>query len=230
MAFASGAVNPQNTCVNIRFQIDSQSFEDALKELARAGTGVFVIGLEVAQPTAERRPIRVSMDNSTVAQILTSLCAQDKRYTYADGGQGVIDVFPTHEAGVLRNVLEMPVPELDLHVDEWPQNVMNRLPEFLPELHGFLARHAAEWARDTGRSLPGSPGAVMSTNVKPPLLSISLTNTTVRGVLNAIAAYTIRKQVNNSPAIGSSGWKAEFLLDGQAPTTLGGYLKFSAFP
>jgi hypothetical protein len=232
--FATSAPAPAQTRplahVIAYFQTDGRSFEEALEELARSGTSAFVIGFEVAEPNAERPPIRASMDDSTVAQILTFLCTQDKRYGYADAGQGVIDVIPTRESATLHKILEMSVSEVDLHVYEWPQNVISRLSDFLPDLRSFLEQHAAEWARNTGHPLPGSPGLTMSTNVKPPLLAISLRNTTVRGVLNAIAAYTIRRQVDSSPVIGPSGWKAEFVPDDQAPTTLGGYLKFSVFP
>lgn len=212
------------------FQVDGRPFEQALRELARLGGESFVIGLEVAEPRT-RIPLIHLSTTATVGQILSSLCAQNANYTFSDPGDGVIDVYPAEEPAVLRKILDIPVDHLTIETHEWPQNILARLPEFVPELQRFFSDSAEQRARETGNLIPGAPGVTMSTDVKPPLMSLSLADTTVRGILNAIAAYTLKKRgPGKGPTLGPTGWEAKFISDATAPTGLGGYLKITPFP
>jgi len=104
---------------------------------------------------------------------------------------------------------------------------------FLPELGAYLQARQLEWSRKTGRPLPGSAGSILSGNVPPPELSVTVHDTTVRGVLDAVAAYTMghgSKTLIDNPWVPPTGWRIDFKPDPEAFTGLGGYVSWSRFP
>jgi len=68
----------------------------------------------------------------------------------------------------------------------------------------------------------------MTTNVTPPEVRINLRNTTVRGLLNRIAAYSLTTAAAQN-SLGASGWEFSFRVDANGPTGLGGYPSWAAF-
>ncbi|MCE5308562.1 MAG: hypothetical protein LLG20_13065 [Acidobacteriales bacterium] len=212
-----------------------QPFEVVLRELVRRAEGRFVIGLEVAAKPADSKAANLSfsLEDVNVEQVLVAMCSLDPRYTYAENQPGVIEVRPVNEPPVLRELLELRIDHLDLQTKQWFSNLFIRFPEFVPDLGKYLYNKATEWARRTGKALPGSPGSILGGDVIPPEVSIHLENTTVRGVLNSLSAYTLEhstKDRGDGIPLSAKGWRVEFVPDPQAPTGLGGYVKWSAFP
>jgi hypothetical protein len=236
LGIAAAQVQPVSRALSVPIQkivLDDKTFDDALRELVHQSGAKVVIAFEPSATSAANVPrLQLSLENGTVEQVLTALCAIDSRYTFSEGPSGVIEVRPLKEVPELQMVLNLPVSSLKLHVREWAPNLIARLPEFIPELGQYLNMKALEWGKRSGRAAPGSPGATMTTNVTPPLISIQLESTTVRGVLNAIAAYTLLHATEKSAPVylPGSGWRIDFAPDAQAPTGLGGYIKWSTFP
>jgi len=218
-----------------RIAVEGKSFGEAIRIVAQAGAGAFVIGFEEAPntETSPERLVRLSLDDSTLQDVMAALCAQDRRYTYSEELPGVLEVRPVREAPVLAEALSLPVPRLVIQTRDWPANLFARAPEYIPELGAYLAAKAAQQAKATGRPLAGSPGVTMTTNIPPPLIDFAAEGTTVRGALDKLAAYTLelaRQQGTPNVRLAPSGWHAWFVPDASAPTGLGGYLRWSSFP
>lgn len=206
-----------------------------MRELALLGEHRFVIGFEVAKQPADGKVTRLGLtfENATVEQILLAMCSADRRYTYAENQPGVIKVRPVVQQPELRELMDLPVPSVDVHTQAWYPNLFYGFPRFVPPLSALLDRKERDWAKRTGRVAPGSAGFIMRTNLTPPTISIRVENTTVRGVLNAFAAYTLAHAASDrieGIVLCGTGWRVEFLPDPQAATGLGGYVKWSAFP
>jgi hypothetical protein len=66
-----------------------------------------------------------------------------------------------------------------------------------------------------------------------PEIEIHLRNTTVRGLLNAIARYMLTHKVTDESGnvhLVPRGWEFQFILDPDADTGLGGYPRWACFP
>jgi hypothetical protein len=210
-------------------------FEDILRELASRSRSNLVIGFEpaIAIPGSEDPLVDVSIHDGTVEQALAIMCSVDRRYRYAEVEPGVVEVRPVQEPVQIQELLDLQVPNVNIEVRDWPFNLFRRAPELIPELGAYLLAKTLEWSKQTGRPLPGSPGIGMNTGEAPPLIKIQLQNTTVRGVLNAFAAYTLThgsRDPSTQPYLPPLGWRVGFTPDSQAPTGLGGYVKWSSFP
>jgi hypothetical protein len=212
--------------------IDQKSFDQALAEVVRQSGARFVVGFEPAAETSSPSGMRLRMVDTTVEQAMSALCALDRRYTLSESSPGVIEVRPFQEIPELQAILNLPVAPLEIQTREWPDNLFTKLSELVPELAAYLDSKISDWAKATGRRLPGTANITMSTDVSPPQISLRIGPTTVRGVLDSLAAYTLEHATDRTAALylPARGWRAEFTRDKEAPTGLGGYVRFSAFP
>jgi hypothetical protein len=209
------------------YAVTSLAIEDALAHLVGERARTFVIGFEQAAGAGATEPrISLRVQQGTVAEVLRGICSQDPCYTFSEPEAGVINVYPVDESADARAILNLPLSRVDVSVRDWPANLFARIAEFAPDLRAYLEGRAAEYQRRTRSSPPGSPGVTMTTDVAPPHIEIHLQQTTVRGALNAIAAYTLThsfaKEIPNA-SVGASGWKFSFQESANAPTGLGGY-------
>ena len=229
MAAPRGLKAPLSNFVVVR-----KTVAEALQELAGQSLPNAVIGFEhvADSPTTESPRVDVAVHGGTVSDALAAICS-DGRYTYSEVEPGVVEVRPVEEPAELKALMNLPISSLDLDLHEWPGNVFARLTQLIPELQAYLSAKVMECSRRTGQPPPGTAGAAMSTNVPPPPIKIELRNTTVRGVLSAVAAYTLEHAPRDRsvwPFYSPSGWRVDFTPDPRAPTGLGGYLRWSPFP
>lgn len=215
------------------YDADGLAIEDALARLVGERSRTFVVGFERAGGAGPKTPrVHIHVQQGTVGEVLRAICSQDARYTFSADDNGVIDVYPVSEGAEARAILNLPLSRVDVSVRGWPDNVFARIAEFAPDLRLYLEARAEEHQRRTQSSPPGSPGVTMTTNVAPPHIEIHLQQTTVRGALNAIAAYTLTHSFSKevpSATIEASGWKFWLQEDADAPTGLGGYPHWSSF-
>jgi hypothetical protein len=196
-----------------------------------------VFGLERvahrAEDTAETK-ITIHIEHGTLGEVLKQICDQDPRYQFSDEGSGVINIRPGTEAPQSATVLDLPLVGVEFRVREWPGTVIGRLPDFVPELRTYLDARAREYHARTSRPPRGSPGITMSTNVPPPEMKVEIKRPTVRGLLNALAAYTLAQAATGNSSRGApivaTGWEFDFILDADADTGLGGYPRWKPFP
>jgi hypothetical protein len=213
------------------FVVVKKTVADTLQELADRSRPNAVIGFEHVVASDSPR-IDVTVQSGTVADALAAICA-DGRYTYSEAAPGVVELRPTEEPAELRALMNLPIPSLDLDVREWPGNLFGRVAQSIPELRAYLSAKAMSWAQQTGQPVRATPGLAMSTDVTPPLIKIQLRNTTLRGVLSALAAYTLENAPRDRsvrPFYSASGWRVEFTPDPHSPTGLGGDVRWSPFP
>ena len=218
-----------------RFVLSGDTFEVALRNLAAIARPNAVIGFEPVTGSDEdkRGGIKGEIKNGTVGDVLALMVAADDRYTYSEPQPGVIRVRAKVENRELAAIVNLPIMEARIEARDWPANIIIRFAEFLPELGQYLQARELAWSRRTGRPLPGSAGSIMSSNVPLPEVSVAVRNTTVRGVLDAIAAYTLEhcsKTVTDNPWVPPTGWRVNFRSDSEAWTGLGGYVSWSRFP
>jgi hypothetical protein len=217
------------------FVTTRKTFEETLRELAKRSRQNVVIGFEpaIVVPGIETPLLDITVREGTVEQALAIMCSSDRRYSYTEVQPGVVAVRAAQEPAQLSTLMSLQVPATDIEVREWPFNLFGRVAELIPELGAYLRTKTLEWSKQTGHPLPGSPGIGMNTGESPPLIKIHLQNTTVRGVLNAFAAYTLAhgsQDPSVQPYLPPLGWRVDFTPDPQAPTGLGGYVKWSSFP
>lgn len=229
------AGGPRGLSVRLsKFNVVNKSFDDVLRELAVQSRSNLVIGFEPAISPEGRVPmIRVAMESGTAGDALALMCAADKRYVYFEVRPGVVEVRAVQQPPAASALMDLPVPSAEISVHDWPFNLFGRIQDLLPTLDEYLRMKAAGWSAQTGRPVPGSPGITMMASVPPPLIAIHLENTTVRGVLEALAEYTLTHGSKNrayDPYLPPVGWRLDFTTNPQAPTGLGGYAKWSAFP
>ena len=217
-----------------KFNVVDKSFGDALRELALQSRANLVVGFEPADsPQGEAPMIRVAIESGTAGDALALMCAADTRYIYSEVLPGVVEVRPVQPPLAASALMDLPVPGFAIKVHDWPFNLFGRIQELLPALSEYMRVKATEWPTQAGRPYPGSPGITMTTNVPPPLTTIRVESTTVRGVLDALAAYTLAHGSRNpaaKPYLPPVGWRFDFTADSRAPTGLGGYARWSAFP
>lgn len=146
---------------------------------------------------------------------------------------GVVDVYPIRENPEARAILNLPLRRVDISVRDWPRNIFARITNFAPDLNAYLTARAEEYQRRMHLPPPGSPGVTMTTNVTPPHIEIHLQQTTVRGALNAMAAYTLTQdfsqEIPKDVTLGPLCWKFSFQQDAGAANGLGGYQLWSTF-
>jgi hypothetical protein len=217
------------------FELSNATFDDALRNLAAKVRPNAVIGFEPVIAEGGPEPARVTgvVSDGALGDVLALMCAADNRYTYSEVQPGVIEVRPKVENRELAVILNLPIPRAKIIAQDLPSNLIIHIFELLPELGRYLQAKVLAWSQKTGRPLPGSPGITMMSNPPPPEVSIEVQNTTVRGVLDAIGAYSLvhgSKSILESPWVPPTGWRVNFKPDPEAPTGLGGYVSWSRFP
>jgi hypothetical protein len=214
---------------------DSQglTIEDALRQLVGGPGRTFVIGFEQAADAGLNEPtIKLQIDHATVGEVLRAICSQNPRYTFSETETGVVDVYPIRESPEARAILDLPLRRVDISVRDWPRNIFAHITGFVPDLNAYLTARADEYQRRTHTLPPGSPGVTMTTDVVPPHVDIHLRQTTVRGALNAMGAYTLTHSFSQevpNVTLGALCWKFSIQEDAAAPTGLGGYPLWSTF-
>ncbi len=219
-----------------RLDISTNSMATAMRELVVAGNKKFVVGFEqITDRGAGSVPgprIALSVERRQVSDILREICAQDPRYTFQEHTDGVIDVFPAHEAPVIAAIFAMRISSVSIDVADWPANLFGRVREFAPELREYLDRQAREYATQHRLPVAGSPGVTLRTDVPPPTIQISMQDVTVRELLDRIAFETLAHPARDTLGrivSGPSGWMFTFKIDENARTGLGGYLTWRPF-
>jgi hypothetical protein len=220
-----------------RYEVRDVAIEEALKELVGSANGSAVVGFErvpaEARSPAREPKISINIDHGTVQDVLQQICAGDSRYTFSDAGGGVIDVYPVLEASEAAALLNLALPRVDIKTREWPWNLFAQLPDLAPELSAYLSMRSQQYLAQTHGLPRGSPGIIMMNKGDAPEVEIQLKNTTVRGLLNALAAYTLTHVVSKQGGVSQTvplGWEFEFTIDPRADTGMGGYPKWKPFP
>jgi len=215
------------------YEVRDLPIEDALKRLVGERGRTFVIGFEQTSMTGTTEPrINLTVEQNTVGEILKAICSQDPRYTFSEPEDGVLNVFPAVEPADARAILDLTLSQVDIAVRDWPFNLFARISEFAPDLRKYLEMRAEEYRAGTLSRPPGSPGVTMTNDVEPPQIEIHLRQTTVRGALNAIAAFTLTHSFSDQTptvVLEPTGWKFWFQTDTHAATGLGGYPHWEPF-
>ncbi len=218
------------------YKVQDADLGEALRYLVAQTNGLAAVGVErVSESNAATQAgpkMSLHIEQGTVAEILKQICSHDGRYTFADAGEGVINVFPIEQSPESKALLSLPLRRVDISRSEWPGNLFGRIREFAPDLDAYLTERQRKYLERAGRVPHGTPGAIMSTNVAPPRIEIHLGPTTVRDALNAIAAYTLTHVLTNEAGATfkqPSGWEFRLILDQDADTGLGGYPHWGAF-
>lgn len=244
-AFAQDLFSPYSELHGLRAPLEKLAlsdvtFEDGLRTLAAAARPNAVIGFEpaIADSGAEATKIVVpritlAVKKSAVGEVLALMCAADSRYTYSEAQPGVIDVRPKLENREVAAIMDIPVPSAKIVDRDWLMNVVMHIAGYVPELGRYLQAKELAWSRHTGRPPRGAAGSVMGSTVPIPEISIEIQNTNVRGVLDAIAAYSLvhgSRTPIEDPWVPPTGWRVDFKQDPEAFTGLGGYVSWSRFP
>lgn len=223
-----------------KLDLSDVTFEDGLRTLAAAARPNAVMGFEpaIADSGAEATRITapritLAVKDSTVGEVLALMCAADRRYTYSEVQPGVIDVRPKLESREVAAIMAIPVSSAKIVDRDWLTNVVMHIAGYVPELGRYLRAKELAWSQQTGRPLPGSAGSLMTSSVPIPEVSIEIRDTNVRGVLDAIAAYSLvhgSKTPTEDPWVPPTGWRVDFKPDPEAFTGLGGHISWSRFP
>lgn len=218
-------------------EIRELPIEEALRRLIGDRGWTIVVGFEeIARPASgafDAPRITLRLEQGTVRDVLTGICSQDPRYVFTEEEEGVINVRPAVEAAEAQAILGMRLSRVDIDVLDWPFNLPARAREFAPELEAYLQMRAADYRVRTSAQLAGAPGGNMRTDVAPPRIEIHLRETTVRGMLNAIAAYTLTHPMSDKArniVVEPTGWEFRFEFDPNATTGLGGHPRWRPFP
>jgi hypothetical protein len=218
-----------------RFPLSDLTFDDSLRNLAAIARPNAVIGFVPAIVTGNDQPPKISgvIKGGSVGDVLALMSRVDERYLFSEVQLGVIEVRPKSENPEVAAILNLPITHAKIVARDLPANLIIHIAELLPELQRYLQNKVLSWSQQTGRPLPGSPGIIMMSNVPLPEVSIEVQNSNVRGVLDAIAAYSLAhgsKSQLDDPWVPPTGWRVNFKVDLEAPTGLGGYLSWSRFP
>ena len=162
--------------------------EDVLRELSRIMGGRAVFGVESLGGLEPH--VSVSDSEARFDTIVQEICRQDSRYKAVYGEDPrLINFVAAAPKSAGEKILHFRLSHLDITTDDWPLNIVPRLPEFSPELQRYLAvQYRAAGGLDR---VTGSAGIGMNTNVKPPHFELHLANVTVREALNAIAVHSL---------------------------------------
>lgn len=163
--------------------------EGALRELSRTVLFRGVFGVEsLGGPEPQ---LSMSEAETRLETIVQEICRQDPRYKVVQGeNPRLINLLAAEQNDAGQIILNFRLNRLDIVKDDWPQNVIARLPEFSLELRRYLAlQYRASGGKET--SSPQNAAAGMTTDVKPPHFEIHLENVTVREALNAIAIHSL---------------------------------------
>jgi hypothetical protein len=235
-AWALDAGSVLNTAVPI-YEVEDVPIEEALGRLLLKVERPFVVGFEqlpsTSFPVVLRTRISLRIEQTTVGEVLRQLCSRDPRYAFSEVEGGVINVYPVSEPAESAMLLNMPLNRVDVAVREWPGNLFARITEFAPELRMYLNRRAREYQLRSSRPPLGTCVSSFVSDLQPPLIEIHLRASTVRGALNAFAAYTLAHTFSDDAGhvlTEPRGWSFQFIVDADADTGLGGYPRWSQFP
>jgi|SRR5271157_400469 len=190
---------------------------EIVRKLARSAYLKGVVGFESLDDIGWI-DVNVPADFGTA---LRDICGQDDRYKIvANDSPYVVNILAAEPYGRGREILEFRIPKLDIELDEWPENLIARLPDYSPTLWKF----PREVYLSKGGVNVEQPGTVsgLSGNAKRPHISIHLVMASVRDALNAIAAqsFQIYRTIGIDPRlvhtpdrlrVAPTGWEFRFL-------------------
>ena len=216
------------------YEVENTTMEEALRVLRATNPSRIVIGLEkVAHRSYEKqKTLSVSISNSTVGEVLDTLCKQDPRYAYETVQGLLVHVYPRNGQSDPPGLLSIRISKFSIDAKMAPAAVIGRISELAPELSSFLTRKRTEFYARRG-IVPGSPGSNMTGNMDPEI-HLDLHNLTVREVLNAVVLYSLQLNKQLPPdwtgnKIPPTSWIYDFTVDPEAQTGIGGHPQWAAF-
>jgi len=216
------------------FEIQGGTMEAALRTLREIDYAKILIGFEkVARHEGEKeRTFSLSASDTTVEQIIQSLCAHDPRYTYEVLKGSLLHIFPVNQDGDPPGLLSIRVARFSIEGKITPAAIVDRISDLVPELNLYMERKQAKYYARQGIA-PGSPGAILSGNMDPQV-DLNLEDVTVEEILNAVVLYSL--EMNRQAKPNSTGYKLpptswiyEFIIDPAARTGFGGTPHWEAF-
>ncbi len=216
------------------FHVEKGTMEEALRTLRQNDFAKILIGFEkIPHREGEKtESLSLSVNNSTVGEILDQLCHRSSNYTYEIIEGTVIHVHPAHAESDPPGLLNMKVHDFSIEGKMLPAAVIQRISVLAPELETYLAQKRNAYYTARGIT-PGSPGAIIGGNMDP-TVNLHLHDLTVRQILDHVILYSVQLRNQTSPtSIGyrlpTTSWIYEFVLDPNAPTGLGGTPRWIAF-
>jgi hypothetical protein len=169
------------------FHIKDVDMKEALRLLRAKNPFKILIGFEEIPHREGEKGKSISLDvtNGTVEEILTRLCRADTRYTYEIIGDRLINVFPEEVRRTCGNLNNMLIRRFHFSERRWAGQIIPLIGTLAPELRQYLDAKLTEFFQSHGLGFPGYPGALMSTNLTPPTLSLTLENATVRSLVRS---------------------------------------------
>ncbi|MGA2119597.1 MAG: hypothetical protein ABSH56_33230 [Bryobacteraceae bacterium] len=153
--------------------------------------GVFerVVGFESLN--APGHVVSLAAANTDLGAALRTICGQDPSYKVVDtSSPHLINLLAADGGAPGREVLEFRLPRFDLDLDELPQNLILKLPDYSPVLTAYLR---GVYLGGGGTEPDWAPvGSGLSGDGRLPHFAIHLSNVSVREVLNAIALESFR--------------------------------------
>jgi hypothetical protein len=212
------------------FVVNGADMEEALRTLSDQVTFRVVIGFErIPHHEGESgQPMSLELTNTTVGKILSRLCRMDLRYEYRPVEGQMVEVFPKGALDNPEDLLNVKIKEFSVDREALPGGVIQMIGQDAPELKELLDHKKEEWMKNSDGAPGGSPGSMLSGNMPLPHFTLRLENVTVRHILNAIALESVR-MFEDGKVFAPGGWEYDFVVSGNAPTTLGGYPKWKTF-
>jgi hypothetical protein len=223
-------------CTRVAFyRVQNVTIEGALRALRATNYNEVLIGFEKISrgDKEEEKTMSLSVENTTVGEILDALTMQDSRYKYETVDDLMVHV---HPSGKQQNdplgLLNLRIKEFSVEGNLLPATVITRIGELAPELASYLDAKQNEFYRRRGGST-SVPGSMLHGNMDPHI-KLHLQDCTVREILNSIVLYSLRLNNRTAPdwtgnKIPPTSWMYEFVVDSAAPTGLAGYPRWVAF-
>ena len=179
--------------------------------------------------------VTISTQDVTLGEIINQMILQDNRYrVVTDQTLSVPHIVPRDDDARSMQLLKLRIQRFDIVTDDWPNNLLMRIPEFSPEIATYLGNW---YARESRITKPlGSPGANMTTDVPPPHVEIHLRDVTVMQVLDALADWNYglmagkKGTVPKGVTVWPLGWKCEVPEPDESSLNYWLHLIFSRFP
>jgi hypothetical protein len=184
--------------------LDGVPLSSALGKLGSQVQGGYVLfGLELRLKNGREPSVKVDIPPGGNLQKALGIVFRDlPDYTYEPVSQHLVDVFPVGAKKDSSDLLNIPVPRLDI-VGKQAGDVLSRPRDFIPQL--------AERLKGPTRGGPVA-GSILS-DVGPPPITLHLRNVTVRQVLNAASEATGEFPAKYMPY----GWIYSFDPEPQLP-------------
>jgi hypothetical protein len=197
------------------FHIENGSIIDALKLLKNDARRVSVIFTLEVVAYRERPPknLTISLDGTTIKDVLDQIVKHDPRYIYQKIDSHLIHVLPVSALHDHRDLLSITIKNFKIAGVPYDAFLKNP-PNFIPDLQGEIML----------RSKSGGyiGGGLLASGV--PTINLTVQNITVRQLLNRIAEETLKLPRSEFAPI---GWIYTLRLDNSL--AMGGEPKWDIF-